>query len=740
MRENIITRALVSAALVLAVVLALWAQSPPSPASEDAPATTFSAARAMAHVRAVAHAPHSIGSAEHAAVRSYLLRTLAEGGISAEVQEVETLEPGYQNALVGAKVRNVVARIPGTEGAHAVLVVAHYDSAPRSPGASDNGAGVAALLELGRLLRARGPHKNDVVLLFSDGEEVGLLGAGAFLRLHPVVERVRAVINVEARGTSGPAIMFETGSANGSLVRRFAASRRPVGNSLAVEAYRHMPNDTDFTRFRQAGLPGLNFAFIEGADRYHTSQDDVLHLSPSSLQHEGDCLDAVVGSLADADLDQVTGGDAVFFDVFATFVHYPAAAALPLAGVMVLLVIVMLAWAAWRGAIRPRAVLSAVGALAAATLASSMIVTGIWYLGREALPTHAREGFVAAPGPFILGFALIGLAVLVAVSSRVAARSRPAEAAAGALVLWTVLLATVTWIAPGASYLPLVSVVVGAAVVTALAGAAEGPVSPLRIGVATAACVLGMQIWAPLVRVLHIALSLTLAGALAPLTIAALGFVAPLAQALGWPPRRLALGCAAIGLVALVAGGAATYRDDGPPPGAVELVSVEEGGATTARIHAGGDPWTEWLVGLNPVAPPLGERLAGMRGQTLPTTSPPEGPLTEASPGPVEPEGRRLTLRAAGRGPTPWLAIELSPAAAITSLTVQGQVVAPEGAVYQEAPRDTIFLQYFAPPEQGIRLDLGLRGDTKVRVRVSELDPAPEGGSLPRVITRETTF
>jgi Zn-dependent M28 family amino/carboxypeptidase len=91
-----------------------------------------------------------------------------------------------------------------------VLLVAHYDGVGAGPAASDDGAGSAALLETMRALRARKqPLAHDIMVLFTDGEEAGLLGAAAFVREHPWAKDVAVILNFEARGTSGRSFMFE---------------------------------------------------------------------------------------------------------------------------------------------------------------------------------------------------------------------------------------------------------------------------------------------------------------------------------------------------------------------------------------------------------------------------------------------------------------------------------------------------------------------------------------------------
>ena len=181
---------------------------------------------------------------------------------------------GRETRVRAATVRNIVARIPGTACTGAVLIDAHYDGAGIAHAAADDGAGVVAVLEAVRALQAGPPLKNDVILLITDGEELGLMGARAFADQHPWMADVTVVLNLEMRGGGGPSIMFQTGADNGWVVR---AMQDPVirafANSLSYEVYKRLPNDTDFSVFRKAGKQGLDFAGIARAAVYHQAFD-----------------------------------------------------------------------------------------------------------------------------------------------------------------------------------------------------------------------------------------------------------------------------------------------------------------------------------------------------------------------------------------------------------------------------------------------------------------------------------
>lgn len=250
----------------------------------------FSTERALNQVEIIAQKPHYVGSTNHELVANYLKLELNRIGLETSVQEGFTLND--KGLLVKSK--NILARIKGTNNSKALLLLSHYDSAPHSfsKGASDDASGVATILEGVRaFLYSKQPHKNDIIILFSDAEELGLNGAALFVNQHPWAKEVGLVINFEARGSSGPSYMLmETNKGNENLVREFSKAKTayPVSNSLMYSIYKMLPNDTDLTVFREQGnIQGFNFAFIDGHYNYHTQQDDFQHLSRTTLAHQG---------------------------------------------------------------------------------------------------------------------------------------------------------------------------------------------------------------------------------------------------------------------------------------------------------------------------------------------------------------------------------------------------------------------------------------------------------------------
>jgi len=285
--------------LAAALLIAVLTLQVPAPAGTGTPTTTFSAERAMADVRAIAQRPHPVGSADHARVGALLLQRMAALGLQTSTQ-AGALSPAAVRRLereggsaAGVELTNLIGVLPGRDPRlPAVALMAHYDTVPDSAGAADDSAGVAAILEAVRAIRARGPADRTLVVILTDGEELNLDGARAFWGGHPLRDRIGAVVNLEARGGGGRAMMFETGRGNAETIGLFArAGTRATGgvssNSLAVFVYEAMPNGTDFTIPKDRGVQGVNLAFIGRPEQYHAPVSTPDALDQGSVQHIG---------------------------------------------------------------------------------------------------------------------------------------------------------------------------------------------------------------------------------------------------------------------------------------------------------------------------------------------------------------------------------------------------------------------------------------------------------------------
>jgi acetylornithine deacetylase/succinyl-diaminopimelate desuccinylase-like protein len=251
----------------------------------------------MQHVREIAREPHPPGTAAHGRAHDYLVERIGAMRLTPNLQDVTAVGTRY---AVAGRVRNVLTRIPGKRpGGKAVLLMAHYDGVAAGPAAGDDASGSAVLLETLRAIRAGEPLENDVIALFTDAEEAGLLGAAGFVAEHPWAKDVGVVLNFEARGTHGPSLMFETGKGNLDVVRVLRRVPGVRATSLSTAVYRVLPNDTDLSELALLEQPAMNFAFIGGVTRYHTSEDDVAHLSAGSVQHHGNNALALTRAFGD---------------------------------------------------------------------------------------------------------------------------------------------------------------------------------------------------------------------------------------------------------------------------------------------------------------------------------------------------------------------------------------------------------------------------------------------------------
>jgi hypothetical protein len=274
----------------------------------------FDATRAKARLALVLgdQRPHPADSAADDDVRGRLVDALQQMGLAPIVRDQVACNDFQRARLVAcARVRNVIALLGPAKG-KALLLSAHYDSVPAGPGASDDGIGVATLLEVGSILKQR-PLNRPVILLFNEGEELGLIGARAFLS-DPLSSNVDTVLNFEARGVSGPVTMFETNQPNGAAIAAYTdAVRRPYASSLSTDVARLIPNDTDVTVYKERNWLALNSAVVGNETRYHSPGDDLAGLDARSLQDMGDEALALATKLSSG-IPKVSG-NRIFVDL-----------------------------------------------------------------------------------------------------------------------------------------------------------------------------------------------------------------------------------------------------------------------------------------------------------------------------------------------------------------------------------------------------------------------------------------
>ena len=657
-----------------AIGVAALRTEPPAPLAAGAPPGTFSAARADAVLRRLLDGvgPHPVGSPADAEVRARLVLELRRLGLEAELQ------PGFACSAYGtcAEVVNVLAVVAGARPGRAVALVSHHDSVGAGPGASDDGAGVAVALETARALLAGPPLPRPVFLLFTDGEEAGLLGSRAFLE-HPRAREVAAIVNLEARGTSGRSLLFEVKSAPALVARAARALRRPATSSLFAAVYERLPNDTDLTVLAGLGVPGLNLAFIGDVTRYHTPLDDLAHVDPGTLQHHGDNALSLVRTLAAApDLGEPPTRPTVWFDVLSLgIVAWPERTTLPLALATLALAALATVGARARGARWTALAWAGLAPLAAALTAAGVTSAVRLALGRAgALPF----AFVAHPGPLAGAAWLLGGAAALGASASLPRRTGRPAALSGVALALAMLGVALAVVLPGASYLLLVP-----AAAATLAAAVAQPWPHLARGTSLAAlpALVAAALLAPVALQLPAALGVPAVAATGALASLMLATLAPLVLALSRRARAAAVLLPVTGALVLAAAQLAEPAFTPDAPRRLPILHHEDAnhGTSSCLVPADGGALPPELAAIAPfrrvTAPPISWTLRSAYETTVPGMGapPPQAEILEAR----QEAGRRV-VRVRLRSPrgAPTLALVFPAGPQLLAATVDGHPVA----------------------------------------------------------------
>ncbi|ADO72627.1 M20/M25/M40 family metallo-hydrolase [Stigmatella aurantiaca] len=718
-------RAGLSLLLVGAVAVALATHRPPEALGQDAPPDVFSAARARQHLTWLAQSPRPVGSTRLIEVRRELLSLLAAMRVPAEVQTAEVLRlQGSAGTVLAATVHNIVAHLPGTEGRHAVLVSGHYDSVPSGPGAADDGSAVASMLEALRALRTGPPLKQDVIFLFTDAEEAGLLGAEGF-RQHPLFSKVVLALNFEARGTRGPSLLFETTGPQGWLIQRFQETApHPMGNSLAGEVYPYLGADTDLSIFGRAGVAGMNFAFIEGLIHYHTWLDSPEQLADGSLQHHGENLLTLTRALAAGDAPPRESPGRVYFNpVGAWLVSYPRAWALPLSVLLLVLEVLGTVGGARAGRLRLRGLALAVAGTVSGALAAAVLVTLAWNVTQNATGLDAfAQGDSHSPAPFQAGLLALVFVPFALLRRWGRNRIQDEEWGHGARLPWAVLAVVLTVLCPGASYLFAWPLLLALLIPYALR---RGGDTPWKVGlVLTLGGVPLLLLITSTLYPLSSALGLSLAGVSLLLASLVLGLLHP---ALAWLVQgrwnTVAVGASAVGAVFLLSGAvAAGPRADRPWPESLAYWLDRDGKRAFWLAHEDTHgAWAAQFLGEAPPAKRFDEAMPWLETDVLyheASLLPLPSARTRRVADDREGDVRTLTLQVDSPPGTAVLRFNLPP---LEFLEVRvGQTPLPE-AVLTAGRAEGVRIDYWQPPREGLPLTLKVRGEAPVRMRSSTI-------------------
>jgi len=726
--------------LVLAtVVVAVTPLGAPRAAPASAPADQFSSARAMDLLRDIAGGPRPMGSARHAAAGELIKRRLRLLGMGPRDHAAEVVSP--INPRIAGIAHNILGRLPGTDPSRAVLLLAHYDSVPTSAGAADDGSGVAALLETARALRSGPPLRNDVIFLFTDGEERGLLGAQAFLRDDPWAYAVGAVFDFDSPGSSSPALMYETSSGNGLLVREYVAATRPYTSSLMYEVSRRQPIVGDFQLFLARGIPGMSFGMLDGPAYYHTAYDSVDSFNAAALQHEGDTALSLARRFGALDLWHIRRPDVVYFDVIGDVaVVYSQKLVAPLVALALALFATAAVIAARRRLLTIRGVAWAALGTGATLGASLFVLALVWTMYRTAYEERVwtNTGVVMSDG-YRLGLVLLAAAVVLGIYAGLLRRLRVWDLAVVALAWWAALAVGVSLTFPGASFLltwPLVGGALG------LAGAAlvDRPDGgrPAAALIALAGAVPGLVLMSSATYLL-----LMSAGLKQSVTVLAVWLLAgllmlPLAVVLrsfrSWLPAALAVA----GVVVLFAVGSSVAFDSEHPKFTSVYYRMAPDGSARWQGVGQVDDYTRGFLGDWPQAPMAPAYFPVMGSRTTREADAPQfalrPPVLRLLSDVTDGDRRTVKVRMRSARGAAVLSLLVQTIVGNLSASVDGHELGGRDTTLLDATTVRWFFDFHAPPPEGVEVTLVFAAGPPVLLRAVDLTyglPAGAAGRYP---------
>ena len=438
---------IVSILIILGVIY--WSFSDLKPSintSKNNSATEFSLENALNHLKKISKEPHYAGSKEHKNVQNYIVSELQKMGFETEIQTQTAINKKW---FVATTAENIIAKLKGTGSEKALLLLTHYDSSPHSSlGASDAGSGVVTILEgLRAFLAKNETPKNDLIILISDAEELGLLGAQAFVDKHPWTKDIGLVLNFEARGSGGPSYMLmETNGKNSKLLSEFLAAKPnfPAANSLMYSIYKKLPNDTDLTIFREdANINGFNFAFIGDHFDYHTAQDSYERLDKETLLHQADYFTTSLNYFSNSDLTNLTSEEDFVYVNFPIIklATYPFSWVLPMVILCTILFLILLFSGFSLNKIDIKGVLKGFIPFVVSLILCGGISYGLWEILLIIHPHYndILHGFTYNGYQYIIAFVFLNLWLLFTIYKRTSKEEKPTNLLVAPLFFWLLL-------------------------------------------------------------------------------------------------------------------------------------------------------------------------------------------------------------------------------------------------------------------------------------------------------------
>jgi hypothetical protein len=438
---------IVSVLIILGVIYWSFADLKPSlKTSKSSTETDFSIENALSHLKKISKEAHYTGSKEHKKVQSYIVTELQKMGFETEIQMQTAINKKWFAATTA---ENIIAKLKGSGSGKALLLLTHYDSNPHSSlGASDAGSGVVTILEgLRAFLLKNETQKNDIIILISDAEELGLLGAQAFVDRHSWTKDIGLILNFEARGSGGPSYMLmETNGKNSKLLSEFLAAKPnfPAANSLMYSIYKKLPNDTDLTIFREdANISGFNFAFIGDHFDYHTAQDSYERLDRETLLHQADYLTTSLNYFSNSDLtDFNSDEDFVFVNFpFIKLITYPFSWVSPMVFLCGILFLVLLFFGVSFNKIDVKGALKSFIPFLISLILCGGISFGLWKVLLIMHPQYndILHGFTYNGYQYIIAFVFLNLWILLTIYKKTATVEKTTNLLIAPIFFWLVL-------------------------------------------------------------------------------------------------------------------------------------------------------------------------------------------------------------------------------------------------------------------------------------------------------------
>ncbi|MBL4905707.1 MAG: M20/M25/M40 family metallo-hydrolase [Flavobacteriaceae bacterium] len=501
--------------VILIAITVYWSFSdliPSKNSKETTSPTEFSIDNAIKHLKTISQKAHYVGTDAHKEVQNYIVDELIKLGLAPEIQQQVAVNAKW---LAATNTENILARIKGSGSGKSLLLLSHYDSSSHSSlGASDAGSGVVTILEgLRAFLAANKTPKNDIIILITDAEELGLLGAKAFVNEHPWAKDVGLVLNLEARGSGGPSYMLmETNGKNGKLLTEFlkANPNYPAANSLMYSVYKSLPNDTDLTVFREdANINGFNFAFIGDHFDYHTARDTYERLDIATLAHQADYLTTMLNYFASSDLQNFESDQDFIYVNFPLmkFLTYPFSWILPMLIIAIVLFILLLFFGIAMNKITTKGLLKGFIPFIVSLILCYGVSVGLWKLLLWIHPQYQDmlHGFTYNGYYYIAAFVFLDLWILFKVYKRFYKDEKPINLAIAPIFIWIVINIFVYLYLKGAAFfiIPVLSALVVLAIT--IFSNISNKLTPLLF---TLLFIPSIYIFAPLVKMFPVGLGL----------------------------------------------------------------------------------------------------------------------------------------------------------------------------------------------------------------------------------------